>query len=62
MKKPRGRPKLPKSEVKRHPLNVRTTKKTREWLEAMAKASGRSLTQELEFLIERARWIEEQLR
>jgi TraY domain len=39
---------------KRYPLNVRTTKETRERLEAAAAASGRSLVQELEARLERS--------
>ena len=33
---------------KRYPLNVRTTKELRDQIEAAAKASGRSLVQEVE--------------
>jgi len=39
---------------KRYPLNMRTTKETRDRLEKAAAESGRSLTQELEFQLERA--------
>jgi hypothetical protein len=39
---------------KRHPLNMRTTKETRERLEASAVANGRSLAQEVEFRLERS--------
>jgi hypothetical protein len=54
-KKKRGRPALPVGEGKRHPLNMRTTRETRDWLEAAATASGRSLAQEVEFHLEAAR-------
>jgi hypothetical protein len=37
---------------KRHPLNMRTTKETRDRLAAAAAASGRSLVQEVEFRVE----------
>jgi hypothetical protein len=39
---------------KRHPLNMRTTKETRERLEAAASANGRSLAQEVEVRLERS--------
>ena len=47
-------PKTFKSTERRHPLNVRTTKDIREKLEAAARASGRSLTQELEHRLEQS--------
>ena len=47
-------PKTFKSAERRHPLNVRTTKDVREQLEAAARASGRSLTQELEIRLEQS--------
>jgi hypothetical protein len=50
----RGRPRLPEGEGKRYPLGIRTTKELRERLEAAAKASGRSLAQEVEFRLERS--------
>ena len=55
-KKPakRGRPSLPPGEGKRYPLNLRTTKETRELLESASRASGRSLSQELEFRLEQS--------
>ncbi len=53
-KKKRGRPALPAGEGKRWPLNTRTTRETRDWLEAAAAASGRSLTQQVEFYLEAA--------
>lgn len=49
---PAGRPR--KAEIKRHPLNMRTTKDVRERLEAAAGAAGRSLAQEVEFRLERS--------
>jgi hypothetical protein len=39
---------------KRYPLNMRTTRETRERLEAAAAANGRSLAQEVEFRIDRS--------
>lgn len=39
---------------KLHPLNVRTTKDLRQKLEAAASQSGRSLTAELEYRLERS--------
>lgn len=39
---------------KRYPLNMRTTKETRERLEAAASANGRSLAQEVEVRLERS--------
>jgi uncharacterized protein (DUF1778 family) len=39
---------------KRYPLNMRTTKAVRDRLEAAARASGRSLTQEVEFRLEQS--------
>jgi hypothetical protein len=50
----RGRPPLPASQAKLHPLTVRTTKPLRDALEQASKASGRSLTQEIEFHLERS--------
>ncbi|NNH32272.1 Arc family DNA-binding protein [Rhizobium sp. SEMIA 4085] len=46
--------KKPTEAVKRHPLNVRTTKEMRERIEAAAAASGRSMVQEVEFRLERS--------
>ena len=51
----RGRPPLPPGQGKRYPLNMRTTKETRDWLAAVSKANGRSLAQEVELLVEKAR-------
>ena len=39
---------------KRYPLNMRTTKETRERLEAAALANGRSMAQEVEVRLERS--------
>jgi hypothetical protein len=39
---------------KRYPLNMRTTKETRERLERAAAASGRSLAQEVEYRLEKS--------
>jgi uncharacterized protein (DUF1778 family) len=39
---------------KRYPLSLRTTQELRQRLEAAAGASGRSLAQEVEFLLDRA--------
>ena len=49
-----GRPPLPPGEGKRYPLNMRTTRKVRDMLEAAAGQSGRSLTQEVEFRLEQS--------
>ena len=43
-----------KAEIKRYPLNMRTTKEVREKLERAASESGRSLAQEVEFRLERS--------
>ncbi len=51
-KRKRGRPRLPRGEGKRHPLNMRTTKDVRDRLEAAATESGRSLAQEVEFRLQ----------
>lgn len=58
----RGRPPLPPGKGKRYPLNMRTTKETRDWLAAISKANGRSLSQEVEFLVEKARLGEDAAR
>lgn len=42
----------PTGDGKRHPLNMRTTKETREKLESAAAANGRSLAQEVEARLE----------
>ena len=39
---------------KRYPLNMRTTKELREQIEAAARASGRSLVQEVEYRLDRS--------
>jgi hypothetical protein len=44
----------PTGGAKRYPLNMRTTRETRERLEAAAAASGRSLAQEVEFRLEQS--------
>ena len=44
----------PTGDGKRHPLNMRTTRETRERLEATAAANGRSLAQEVEARLERS--------
>jgi hypothetical protein len=43
-----------KAEIKRYPLNMRTTKGVRERLERAAAKSGRSLAQEVEWRLERS--------
>ncbi|MGH1592231.1 TraY domain-containing protein [Methylobacterium phyllosphaerae] len=45
---------LPEGEGKRIPLNMRTTRETRERLEQAAEKSGRSLAQEIEIRLERS--------
>ena len=57
----RGRPPKPKSEVKRAPLNMRTTPEARRKLEDAADKSGRSLAQEVEYRIERSFFYEDTL-
>ncbi len=49
-----ARAKLPPGEGKRVPLNMRTTRETREKLEKSAAESGRSLAQEVEYRLERS--------
>ncbi len=49
-----ARAKLPPGEGKRVPLNMRTTRETREKLEKSAAGSGRSLAQEVEYRLERS--------
>ena len=39
--------------IKRHPLNVRTTRRIRDLIESDALASGRSMSAQLEWLIDR---------
>ena len=39
---------------KRYPLNMRTTRELRDRIEAAARASGRSLVQEVEYRLERS--------
>ena len=51
-RRPRGRPALPAEEVKRHPVGFRTTAALKDQLEKAAKASGRSVAQEVEFRLE----------
>jgi hypothetical protein len=50
----RGRPPLPKDQGKRYPIGIRTTKALKDSLAAARDASGRSMAQEIEFLLERA--------
>ena len=57
----RGRPPLPPGEGKRVPLNMRTTRERRDHLERAARASGRSLTQEVEIRVERS-FLDEEAR
>src|SRR5258707_9450931 len=52
--KQRGRPALPPTMGKRHPLNMRTTREIKEKLEAVSRESGRSLAQEVEYRIEQS--------
>src|SRR5215213_2331394 len=47
-------PKASERVGKRYPLNIRTTKEIRDWLEEAASRNGRSLTAELESLVERS--------
>ena len=48
-------------DIKRHPLNMRTTKALRTRLERAAKKSGRSLAQEVERRLERSLDFDNQL-
>ena len=57
-----GRPPLGPDEDKRMVINTRTTKELHEKLTAFAKASGRSLSQEIESRLERSFGEEENLR
>ena len=52
--RPRGRPSLPPGAAKRYPLGIRTTKALKDDLLKASKASGRSLTEEIEFHIQRS--------
>ena len=56
-----ARAKLPPGEGKRVPLNMRTTRETRERLEKAAADSGRSLVQEVEARLERSFLVEDHL-
>lgn len=47
---------------KRVPLNMRTTRALRDRVEAAAEASGRSIAQEVEFLLERSFWEDDRRR
>lgn len=49
-----GRPQLALGEGKRFPLNMRTTKVLRDRMVTASKASGRSLSQEVEYRLERS--------
>ena len=59
--KRRGRPPLSEGEGKRHFVNTRTTKAGKERIELAAKTSGRSVSQEVEFTLERAYLLEDLL-
>ena len=54
----RGRPRLPKGEGKRFPINTRTTKELKERIDSAAHESGRSVSQEIEYRLERSFMIE----
>ena len=53
------RPPLEVEKGKRHPLNMRATRELRGKIEAAAWRSGRSMTQEVEYRLERSFWEEE---
>ena len=53
-KRPVGRPREYPGEVKRSPLNLRTTRDRRRQLEESARKSGRSLAREVEHLLDKA--------
>jgi TraY domain len=50
-----------KADIKRYPLNMRTTKQVRDRLAKAADKSGRSLAQEVEFRLERSLYVERHL-
>jgi len=50
----RGRPPRPPETVKRHPLVIRTTQALKEDLVKASNASGRSLTEEIEYRLTRS--------
>lgn len=52
--KKRGRPALPPGEGRRNTLNLRITNDLKARMEGSAKASGRSVSQEAEFRLERS--------
>ena len=56
-----ARAKLPPGKGKRVPLNMRTTRETREKLEKSAAGSGRSLVQEVEYRVEQS-FLDEEAR
>ena len=59
MNKKLCRPKLTPHKGKRYPRNMRTTKELRMKIEVAAYKSGRSMTQEVEFRLERSFWKDE---
>ena len=60
-RKKRGRPTLPPGEVKRAPLNMRTTPKLRKRIDKSAAESGSSLAQEIEARLSRSYLFEDTL-
>lgn len=60
-RKKRGRPALPPEEVKRAPLNMRTTPELRRRLDESAAKSGSSLAQEIEARLSRSYLFEDSL-
>src|SRR5688572_17914572 len=54
-----GRPRLGEGEGKRHTLGLRVTEQRKRQLEEAARASGRSLSAELEIRLEQSFWTEE---
>jgi len=59
MTRKRGRPALPPDKGKRYAFGMRTTKELRDKIRLAAYLSGRSLTQEVEFRLEKSFWEEE---
>src|ERR1700737_3199629 len=52
--RPRGRPRRPVDDVKRHVLGIRTTRALKDAVVKASKASGRSLTEEVEYRLARS--------
>jgi hypothetical protein len=57
----RGRPAKPADQIRREPINLRTTAELRETIEAAAQRSGRSLAGEIEHLVRLGLLMEQHL-